>query len=399
MWILLACSENALNVSKPEPMGDTGVGAPDISVSPAAVDFGEVQWGDSASVVVSIANDGTAALSLSDLALDGGSAEITWTALTSPVVPAGAIVETVLTWAPTSGIPLEEALLVDSDDPDEPRVEVPLTGSLPYGEIYVQPTSYDYGTLEVGTSATTTVTVSNIGAGPLTIDEWSYIGNDADLAVVDAAELATLPLVLEPGASTEMSFSYTPSGAGGDEAALDISSDDPLRPSTGALHMGEGAEIDPCEGYTQTVDLLLTADDAWRAWIDGVEFTGPNANAWSASDTFTWELECGDHALAIYATDTAQAVSGVIAVVWVEGAVRFVSGPSDWTMLDSAPPTDWTEPAFDDSAWHIPEVCASSSIWGSSPQPFYDQGAQWIWWSANCTNLGEAWFRLNLTVP
>ena len=147
------------------------------------------------------------------------------------------------------------------------------------------------------------------------------------------------------------------------------------------------------------MELFLTADDAWEGWIDNTAFTGPNSGAWNAFDTFEWELECGDHALALYATDTGMAISGVIAVVKVEGVVRFVSGPSNWTMLDTAPPSDWTDPAFDDSSWYIPEVCANTSIWGSTPQPFYDLGAEWIWWTSSCTSLGEAWFRLNFTVP
>lgn len=53
---------------------------------------------------------------------------------------------------------------------------------------------------------------------------------------------------------------------------------------------------------------------------------------------------------------------------------------------------------YDDSSWHIPEVCSNTSLWGSTPQPFYDLGAQWIWWTSNCTDLGEAWLRLDFTV-
>jgi hypothetical protein len=31
-------------------------------------------------------------------------------------------------------------------------------------------------------------------------------------------------------------------------------------------------------------------------------------------------------------------------VVTVEGAVRFVSRPSNWTMIDTEPPPNWTPP-------------------------------------------------------
>jgi hypothetical protein len=400
MLLLLACTENNLAAKEGAAEGgDSGGAGPDIAVSPAEVDFGEVAWGFDATATVTITNVGDGTLELEDLALAGSSAELDWTALTSPILPAGGTEATVLTWTPTSGEDLVETLEIRSDDPDEPLVEVPLEGTVPAGEIEVEPASYDFGTLAVGTSSSVVVTVSNVGDGPLTVTDWTYEATDADMVLTDAGALTTIPATLAPGDSTEVLVTYAPSDGTGDEGSLGIVSDDADEPLTVATQYGTGEEDDPCDGFTQTVELMLTADDAWEAWIDGTSFTGPNASTWSASDSFTWELACGDHALSIYATDTAQVISGVIAVVWVEGAVRYVSGPTDWTMLDTEPDAGWTDPSYDDSSWHIPEVCADDSIWGSSPQAFYDAGAQWIWWTSTCTDLGEAWLRLNFTVP
>lgn len=397
LLFLLGCSENAL-VSKDDPVGgDDAVAAPDIDVAPVAVDFGAVLPYDAATAAVVLANVGDATLNLADLSVD--AQDVTFTSLSSPMVPPGGEVRTVLTWTPVSADALDAALEIASDDPDEPVVHVPLTGTVPPGDLVITPTTHDFGTLAVGDTDTVTLTVQNAGDGLLTIDAMAYTANDADLAVVDAGDLAFLPAVLDPGASTEVVVAYTPSGAGPDEGTLTLSSDDPDAPVDGATQMGAGEEDDPCEGYTQTVKIMLTADDAWEGWIDGTSFTGPGAGDWTTHDTFEWEMECGDHALSLYATDLYGLISGVIAVVWVEGAVRFVSGPTDWTMVDTAPASGWTDPAFDDSSWHIPDVCATNSPWGSNPQPFYDQGAQWIWWDSNCSNLGEAWLRLNFTVP
>lgn len=399
MFYLLACSENELiakdgNVA---PVADEG--APDIVVTPESIDFGEVGWNAEGLATLVIANVGTTALHLERLSLAEPSTTLDWTALSSPIVAPGAEVEVVVAWAPDAPGPMSNRLLVDSDDPDEARAAVPLAGRVPYGEILVEPATHDFGTLEVGASATTTVTVSNVGAGLLTLDDWSYAATDADLSVVDAGALAALPAQLPPGASIDVVVQYAPTANGGDEGSFSISSDDPDRPSTGAQHFGNGEEYDPCEGFTQSVSVFLTADDAWRGWIDGTEFNAPNQNAWNQFDTLEWELACGDHALSLYATDTAAAIAGVIAVVTIEGTVRFVSGPSNWTMLDVTPPADWTDPSFDDSAWYIPAVCGNTSIWGTAPQPFYDLGAQWIWWNTNCQSLGEAWLRLNFSVP
>lgn len=399
LLLLLACSETSLTPKPGDPGGLDSGGAPDIRVAPAAVDFGDVLPGASATAALTIENVGDASLGLATLSLAGGSAEVTWTALGSTLLGAGERTETVLTWAPVGAGGLDDALEIPSDDSDEPLVRVPLTGRVPVGDLVVEPELHDFGDVEVGAAETVVLRVSNVGAGPIVVADWTYTSGDGDLRVLDAGALAALPATLAPGASTEVLVEYAPSADGPDEGTLAVESDDPDAPTTWANQLGNGLAPDPCEGFTQTVTLMLTADDAWQGWIDGTPFSAPNQNAWNASDTVEWELACGDHTLALYATDTARAVSGVIAVIWVEGVVRFVSGPTHWSMVDVAPPAGWTDVGFDDSAWNIPQVCADTSLWGSYPQPFYDQGAQWIWWTTQCRDLGEAWLRLDFTVP
>lgn len=368
--------------------------APDIVVDPPAVDFGEVAPGGSAAATVHITNNGTDTLAIAGLSV--GAATVSVTAV-DPMLAAGDTVDTVLTWTPIDTA-LTDTLTVASSDPDSPRVAVPLTGTLPPGDLHVDPVSWDFGTVDVGDSDTVVLTVSNTGVGPITVSDWAYDANDADLRVLDAGALTTLPATLAAGASTEVLVEYAPSADGGDEGGLTVTSDDPDEPVLVANQIGNGQDIDPCDGYAQHVKLMLTADDSWDGWIDSTSFTGPNADNWSASDTFEWDMACGDHTLALYATDVAHAVSGVIAVVWVEGVVKYVSGPTDWTIVDTEPPAGWTDVGFDDSGWNIPQVCSSTAPWGSAPQPFYDQGAQWIWWTSSCSDLGQAWLRLNFNV-
>lgn len=396
LLLLLACSETSLTGVKEDPdHSDTEV-VPDITVDPAAIDFGVGVAGIPLTTTLEVGNVGTDTLIVGGLALDGGGS-VTWTDLSSTTLEPGATGSTVLTWTPSTRS-LSDALLVRSSDPDEPEVRVPLTGSVPAGDIEVDPTTHDFGSMDVGQSDSVAITVRNVGEGAVTVSDWTFGATDGDLRVLDAGLLSALPARMEPGDATLVWIEYAPSGAGGDEGSLTITSDDPDEPTTGAQVWGEGAD-DPCAGLSQTVRLMITADDSWRGWMDGAEFAGPNQDTWSASDEFTWEMACGDHALALYATDTAQVISGVIAVVWVEDEVRFVSGPSNWTMIDASPSGTWTAPSYDDSSWHIPQVCTSTSPWGTFPEPFYALGAQWIWWSSDCTNLGEAWLRLNFTVP
>ena len=397
--LLLACTENELVLKEaPVDTEEEAPGDPDIAVSPKKIDFGEVMLDSENSAVVTITNEGEGTLLLDSPTLVGRTAGVTLSTLGSSLLAAGAKTDFVVTWVAEAG-GLDDVVSLGSNDPDEPEVEVSLAGTLPAGEIEVTPSSHDFGTIAVGSSDAVTVTVSNVGSGPLTIDRVTFSATDGDLSVLDYGSLALLPVVLDPAESTTVVVTYAPADGSGDEGTLAVFSDDPSTYEAGTIFVGQGSDPDPCEGFTQHVKLTITADDAWQGWLDGSNFTAPGQNAWSSIDSLEWDLDCGDHTLALYATDTAQVIAGVLAAIEVEGTVTFVSGPSNWTMYDTSPPADWTDIGFDDSAWHIPEVCADTSPWGSTPQPLYDLGAQWIWWTSDCRNLGEAWLRLNFTVP
>lgn len=397
MILLSACVENELIGKDEDPTGSSTTAAPDIFVDPPSIDFGLVDPDTVAEASLNIANVGDASLLLRELG--SGSTEVSWTSLSSPAIAPGASVDLVLSWDPVSGEPLADRLRIESSDPDEQFTDVALSGELPAPEILVEPDGYDFGDLDVGSSASTTFTVSNVGAGPLQVSDFTFSATDADMSLIDAGAFTSLPATLDPGESTTLLLQYAPSAAGADEASFEVFSNDPETPGAGAGAWGNGVEDDPCDGFTQTMGLMLTADDAWQAWMDGVEFNGANQNNWMMSDSFEWEMECGEHTLAIYATDVSNVIAGVIAVITVEGTVTFVSEPDNWSIIDSMPAGDWTAVGYDDSAWKVPEVCGDTSPWGSTPQPFYDQGAQWIWWTSACRDLGEAWLRLDFTVP
>ena len=396
---LWGCSEN--NLIKKDDGEDVEFDdlSPNILVDPLFVDFGSLLAGGSTSATVNISNVGDDTLTLDTLRLGATDSALTFTEIASPLLLAGERVTTVVTWTPTTAGPLSNSLDIRSDDPDEPLVTVPLTGSTPGGNLSVTPDLHDFGSVEVGSSTTVTLTVSNDGDGPITVTDTDYTAGDSDLHVLDLGALTDLPAILNAGESTEVIVEYTPGEAGSDDGSFGVTSDDGDEPLIVVQQYGNAISPDPCLGLSKHITLMLTADDAWDGWMDGTEFFGANSDNWSASDTLEWDMGCGDHTLALYATDVAHSVSGVIAVVWVDGAVRFVSGPTDWTIVDSPPPAGWTDITFDDSGWNIPQVCSSNAIWGASPQPFYDQGAAWIWWTSSCADLGEAWLRLNFSVP
>ncbi|ARU58052.1 hypothetical protein OLMES_4034 [Oleiphilus messinensis] len=100
---------------------------PEIDVPVASFDFGQVILGESASVDIAIRNVGTAALSVSDLAISGEGFSLTGS--DCGTVPAAGQCTATVQFAPSSTATVSGTLVVSSDDADEPQVAVSLSGS------------------------------------------------------------------------------------------------------------------------------------------------------------------------------------------------------------------------------------------------------------------------------
>lgn len=394
MWLLLACNENRITALDP----DAGDGpapeepVPDIRVHPDAVDFGAIAADESAHAAVTVRNAGDGVLHVTDFHVNGGAPV--------HVEHAGALdiehgneLFLDLTWAPGADIPLESDLVIQSDDPDEPKVKVPLTGAVLGPDVAIDPEAWDFGTVERDVPVDLPITLSNRGAVPLHVSRVEYGASSPELALADDAGLSSGG-ELGPGESVVLTVRYTATDGDGDEGTLHVFSDDLDTPEIDAIQAGAG------EASTDhAVELVLTADDSWEGWIDGKKLVAPNANAWSLSDTMKTTLSSGDHVIAIHAWDVAMAISGVDGVLKVDGAVYSTTGDKSQVYVTSKPAADWADVTFSDSSWSTAPKCSNTSPWGGSPGDIAALGGQWIWWSARCEDLGEAWFRWKVTLP
>ena len=167
--------------------------------------------------------------------------------------------------------------------------------------------------------------------------------------------------------------------------------------ATGTGEASEQDDAEPCEG-ARHVRIGLAADDYWEGFIDGVAFGA--AEHWWEAAWYEMELECGEHAIAVYAADLHQAISGFIAIVEVEGEPVTRTGDGAWRVAAGSGGSGWQEPGFDDSSWDVGTSCEATSAmgwWGDSPPDLRAAGAWWIW-SGECLNLGDARFRITVNV-
>ncbi|MFQ5864131.1 MAG: choice-of-anchor D domain-containing protein [bacterium] len=119
------------------------------------------------------------------------------------------------------------SLLISSNDPVDDEYYVSLTGNAveaPVPDIAVDPTSYHYGDVGVGSSADQALVVSNTGTSDLVVSSVSLIGADAAEFSINSGGGA---FTLAPGASQNIMVGFNPSSSGSKSAALRINNNDP----------------------------------------------------------------------------------------------------------------------------------------------------------------------------
>jgi hypothetical protein len=142
----------------------------------------------------------------------------------------------------------------------------------PGGNIQVSPESYDFGDVELGSSSTTIVTITNPAGGvyedPLLITDISFAaGSSGDFAITTNPAGSTVL----PGESVDVGVSFTPSAEGVVSAVLQIHSDDPVFPVMETALGGVGVyDEEPPEGQiAATLSFIEVSVDAGTLTGDG----------------------------------------------------------------------------------------------------------------------------------
>jgi hypothetical protein len=195
---------------------------PTLSITPASMTFGTVRVGTaSMPLPLRFQNTGGGTLSISNLAAPNPF-QLNSTAPLSlgPGPPASRSV----TFSPSAETPFTGNITMNSNDPSQPAVQVPVsgTGSLPH--ISVKPAGpINLGSVAVCQSSQIGVAIANTGGVPLTVSSVSVTG--AGYSASPAS------LVVAPGGTQTVTIRFTPAAAGPANGTLTIQSDDPASPA------------------------------------------------------------------------------------------------------------------------------------------------------------------------
>ncbi|MEM7828159.1 MAG: choice-of-anchor D domain-containing protein, partial [Candidatus Aenigmatarchaeota archaeon] len=215
---------------------------PDIDISPSSIDFGNVIVSSFSTQSVIIDNRGQQDLTISNISISAsGNAAFSFSQSNdcpSAIVPGRGCTINV-TFSPTTGGLLGATLIINSNDPDEPVINIPLSG---YGvwqveplvpDIDVSPSLVDFGTIIIGQSKIETVSISNVGNVPLGITTSLTGSNDFSITFDCSSPI-------NAGSRCLLGLLFTPSSTGVRTATLTITTNDPDEPSVDISITGIG---------------------------------------------------------------------------------------------------------------------------------------------------------------
>lgn len=213
-----------------------GSGQPQLSATPTSIDFGNVTVGSNGTQAVTLANSGTASLTI--LQASGSGSGFSLSGLTTPLIlTPGQSSAVTLQFAPLAVGGVTGSISLVSNAPNSPTtLALNGTGVVPVVQlITASPTSLSFGNVTVGSSSTQTVTLSNSGNSSVTIFQIGMSGASFSNGGL------TPPLILTSGQATALSVSFAPASAGSGTGSVSVISNATNSPATVALS-GSGVQ-------------------------------------------------------------------------------------------------------------------------------------------------------------
>jgi hypothetical protein len=200
-----------------------------LAATPSSVNFGNVSTGASNTQTVKLTNSTAASVTISQATVKGAGFGIT--GLTLPAtIPASNSITFNTAFAPTSAGSVIGSVSLVSDAPNSP-LAIPLSGagvSTTY-QLTANPTSVNFGNVNLGNTASSSVTLTNTGNSNLTISSVTVTGAGFSASGVTAGQILT------PGQSATLNVAFAPTSAGSVTGSVSVASNATNSPTAIAL--------------------------------------------------------------------------------------------------------------------------------------------------------------------
>lgn len=244
---------------------------PILSTSASTVNFGAVLLGSTSSQSLSLTNSGTVSLTISQASVSNSSFSISGitTPLTlSPNQAASAIVK----FAPVQTGSVDGSISLTSNASNSPTlISLNGAGAAPMLQLSASPTTWSFGNVTVGNSATQTITLTNTGNSSLNITQVAASG--LPFSTIEPLP----PSTLSAGQSATLSIGFSPTSAGSFRGSVSVFSNATNSPTLITL-TGNGVEGTHGATLLWTASTSLVAGyNLYRATEFGGSYTKLNA--------------------------------------------------------------------------------------------------------------------------
>lgn len=224
--LLLACSEQGISTEDPANGGE-----PAVRVDPMQLDLGVIEGGQQAEARLSVDSVGEVGLTVFELGLVDATPGLELLAPDLPtVLPPGASLSAMVRFEAHT---TEAGGLVQilTDDPSQPRVDVPVHATADLTWVELQPDPLDFGTVTPGTVVQDLVDLVNPGNIDLVVDTIVLLADD--IVLVDPP---ALPLTIPPGDAYALPLKFAPVQRSEEQAQLWVGSNSWLGDTMGSVH-------------------------------------------------------------------------------------------------------------------------------------------------------------------
>lgn len=273
------------------PLTGEGVIA-EINVLESELDFKTVSLGDSFTLDVHFLNSGGDTL-FANLFLHENDV-FTLSKSSLQIMPDLSFDTVKVTFKPYTPLTFQDSLIILSNDPDDPRMAIPLFGGGVGPSINISQNNLDFGLVSVYSDSSQVINISNNGNDILTIEKISVLNQQADSIVFQLSDTTLSgPFTIPPDSGKLLSVQFKPTYVGLVTKQLQIQSSDPFRkevliPLSG---VGIAPEIVLSDTFLDFGIVPLNADSSQIFYIrnegqasllvfkDSLQIKGINANA------------------------------------------------------------------------------------------------------------------------
>ncbi|MGH9351473.1 MAG: beta strand repeat-containing protein [Terriglobia bacterium] len=195
------------------PLSATGV-TTQAAVTPASVNFGNVEVGARSTATLTMSNAGTSPVTVSQVSATGNGFSVNGPSL--PVtLTGGQAARFAVAFSPVTAAAATGGISIVSDASSSP-VTIPLSGTGATMQVALSPSSLNFGSVTVGASSAQGVILSNAGTAPVTVSQATVTGAGFSLSGLP------LPLSLAAGQSVTLQVNFTPTTAGNAAGSISI---------------------------------------------------------------------------------------------------------------------------------------------------------------------------------